>query len=54
MSSGIVGEEIRKFYFDEKPITEDSIPVLADVFTDIQFDTQHNVCSEVHAKYQHK
>lgn len=48
------GQEIRKFYFGNQPITENSYQQIVSILSDVQFIMEQHMSSELHARYQHK
>lgn len=50
----LVGELIKKFYFNDGNIDENSLEKLSDLMTDYYFLYSQVLCSELHAKHQHK
>lgn len=47
-----LGEEIKKFYFGDKPVSKDSLPQLCNFMTDFHFLVSQTVSSELHTRYQ--
>uniref|UniRef100_A0A8D8NKS9 Carboxylic ester hydrolase n=3 Tax=Culex pipiens TaxID=7175 RepID=A0A8D8NKS9_CULPI len=53
-ASNDLGEEIKKFYFGDKPVCKETLPQLADLMSDYHFAIFANTCAELHARYQHQ
>ncbi|XP_055620726.1 acetylcholinesterase isoform X2 [Toxorhynchites rutilus septentrionalis] len=53
-ASNELGEEIKKFYFGDKNVCKETLPLLADLMSDYHFGIFANACAELHSKYQHR
>ena len=47
-------EEIRKFYFGDKTVNQETFANLIDLKTDTDFGVAQSFTNEIYAKYQHK
>lgn len=54
VASNELGEEIKKFYFGNQPVSKKTLPQLADLMSDYHFAILANVCCELHSRYQHQ
>lgn len=47
-----LANQIKEFYFDDKGVTEETVPQFVDLMTDFHFLISQTICNELHAIYQ--
>lgn len=48
-----IGEEVKRFYFGDRAVSNDNLPLLLDFVSDCMFVVPVCVASELHSRYQH-
>jgi acetylcholinesterase len=53
-AAGIVGDDIKKFYFGDEGVSKKTVPQLIELLTDYHFELGQYLTVELHSRYQHK